>query len=115
MATQGQAASAGPATEPASASAPAPIKPPQKRIHSLVVDTGPLIKNEPSTSTLIAQADHLYTIPSVLSEIKVSLSPKLAHGFFFSRCQSTIFPFSSSWRSFLIVDLFTRMPPPAPG
>lgn len=43
-----------------------------KRIHCLVVDTGPLIKNEPALSTLIAQADQLYTIPSVLSEIKVN-------------------------------------------
>lgn len=45
----------------------------QKRIHSLVVDTGPLIKNEPALSTLIAQAEQIYTIPSVLSEIKVSI------------------------------------------
>lgn len=43
----------------------------QKRIHSLIVDTGPLIKNEPALSTLIAQAEEIYTIPSVLSEIKV--------------------------------------------
>lgn len=45
--------------------------PSQKRIHSLIVDTGPLIKNEPALSTLIAQAEEVYTIPSVLSEIKV--------------------------------------------
>lgn len=44
----------------------------QKRIHSLVVDTGPLIKNEPALSTLISEAEEIYTIPSVLSEIKVS-------------------------------------------
>lgn len=43
----------------------------QKRIHSLVVDTGPLIKNEPALSTLISEAEEIYTIPSVLSEIKV--------------------------------------------
>lgn len=42
-----------------------------KRIHNLVVDTGPLIKNEPALSTLLSQADEIYTIPSVLSEIKV--------------------------------------------
>lgn len=47
----------------------------QKRIHSLIVDTGPLIKNEPALSTLIAQAEQLYTIPSVLSEIKASPYP----------------------------------------
>lgn len=44
----------------------------QKRIHSLVVDTGPLIKNEPALSTLLSQSEQIYTIPSVLSEIKVS-------------------------------------------
>lgn len=45
----------------------------KKRIHSLVVDTGPLIKNEPALSTLISEAEEIYTIPSVLSEIKVCL------------------------------------------
>lgn len=44
----------------------------QKRIHSLVVDTGPLIKNEPALSTLISEAEEIFTIPSVLTEIKVS-------------------------------------------
>ena len=46
----------------------------QKRIHSLVVDTGPLIKNEPALSTLISEAEEIYTIPSVLAEIKVSFA-----------------------------------------
>lgn len=53
-----------------------------KRIHNLVVDTGPLIKNEPALSTLLSQADEIYTIPSVLTEIKVSTYPStspLAH------------------------------------
>lgn len=50
----------------------------QKRIHSLVVDTGPLIKNEPALSTLISQAEEIYTIPSVLSEIKVGF-PDVSH------------------------------------
>lgn len=44
----------------------------QRRVHSLVVDTGPLIKNEPALSTLISEAEEIYTIPSVLSEIKAS-------------------------------------------
>lgn len=48
----------------------------QKRIHSLIVDTGPLIKNEPALSTLLAQAEELYTIPSVLAEIKASETPR---------------------------------------
>ncbi|ERS95164.1 hypothetical protein HMPREF1624_08375 [Sporothrix schenckii ATCC 58251] len=41
-----------------------------KPIHTLVLDTGPLIKNDPSVSTLLAQADCLVTIPSVLDEIR---------------------------------------------
>ncbi|RDA91808.1 hypothetical protein CP533_2835 [Ophiocordyceps camponoti-saundersi (nom. inval.)] len=43
-----------------------PIKP----IHSLVLDTGPLIQNDPPVSVLIAKAEALFTIPSVLAEIR---------------------------------------------
>ncbi|KAG8161130.1 hypothetical protein KVR01_009394 [Diaporthe batatas] len=57
----------------------------QKRIHSLVVDTGPLIKNEPALSTLISQAEEIYTIPSVLSEIKDEATR--------ARVQTTLLPF----------------------
>ncbi|ROW01990.1 hypothetical protein VMCG_05526 [Cytospora schulzeri] len=57
----------------------------QKRIHSLIVDTGPLIKNEPALSTLIAQAEEIYTIPSVLSEIKDEATR--------SRVNTTLLPF----------------------
>lgn len=59
--------------------------PSQKRIHSLIVDTGPLIKNEPALSTLIAQAEEIYTIPSVLSEIKDEATR--------SRVNTTLLPF----------------------
>ncbi|KKA26604.1 hypothetical protein TD95_003414 [Thielaviopsis punctulata] len=48
---------------PASAGTP-------KDIHSLVVDTGPLIKNDPPISSLLARATQLYTIPSVLEEVR---------------------------------------------
>lgn len=41
-----------------------------KPIHSLVLDTGPLIKNDPSVSALIAQAEQLYILPSVVPEIR---------------------------------------------
>lgn len=47
------------------AATPAP-----KQIHSLVLDTGPLIKNDPPVSALIAQAETLYTLPSVIPEIR---------------------------------------------
>jgi len=42
----------------------------QKLIHSLVIDAGPIIKNDPPVSTLLAQAEELYTIPHVVSEIR---------------------------------------------
>lgn len=41
-----------------------------KPIHSLVLDTGPLIKNDPSVSALLAQAEQLYILPSVMPEIR---------------------------------------------
>ncbi|KZZ92836.1 D-site 20S pre-rRNA nuclease [Moelleriella libera RCEF 2490] len=42
----------------------------RKPIHSLILDTGPLIKNDPSVSALLSQAEKLYTVPSVIPEIK---------------------------------------------
>ncbi|GAO15372.1 uncharacterized protein UV8b_07068 [Ustilaginoidea virens] len=44
--------------------------PPTKPIHSLVLDTGPLIKNDPSVSALVSHAEQLYILPSVLPEIR---------------------------------------------
>ncbi|KAI0157931.1 D-site 20S pre-rRNA nuclease [Hypoxylon sp. FL1284] len=58
---------------------------PPKPIHSLVVDTGPLIKNEPPVSTLLAQAHELYTLPSVISEIRDAATK--------SRVETTLLPF----------------------
>ncbi|RDA84414.1 hypothetical protein CP532_2900 [Ophiocordyceps camponoti-leonardi (nom. inval.)] len=47
------------------------IPPPTtKPIHSLVLDTGPLIQNDPPVSVLLAKAEALFTIPSVLAEIR---------------------------------------------
>ncbi|KAI1135628.1 D-site 20S pre-rRNA nuclease [Hypoxylon sp. FL0543] len=58
---------------------------PSKPIHSLVVDTGPLVKNDPPISTLLAQAHELYTVPSVLSEIRDAATR--------SRVETTLIPF----------------------
>lgn len=44
--------------------------PPSKPIHSLILDTGPLIKNDPPLSTLLATAQELYTLPSVITEVR---------------------------------------------
>ena len=57
------------ATAPSTSAAPTtPVKP----VHSLVLDANAIIKNEPAVSTLISQAEELYTIPAVVSE---SMSP----------------------------------------
>ncbi|KAI1370444.1 D-site 20S pre-rRNA nuclease [Hypoxylon crocopeplum] len=56
-----------------------------KPIHSLVLDTGPLIKNDPPVSTLLAQAYELYTLPSVISEIRDAATR--------TRVETTLLPF----------------------
>ncbi len=68
-------------SQPESGSQPAERKP----IHSLVIDTGPIIKNDPPVSSLLAQAEELYTIPSVISEIRDEETR--------SRLQATLLPF----------------------
>ncbi|KAF2647819.1 20S-pre-rRNA D-site endonuclease NOB1 [Lophiostoma macrostomum CBS 122681] len=57
----------------------------QKQIHSLVVDTGPLIKNTISISTIIQSAEHIYTTSAVLSEIRDPATR--------SRVETTLLPF----------------------
>ncbi|KAI1335287.1 Nin one binding Zn-ribbon like-domain-containing protein [Xylariaceae sp. FL0016] len=64
---------------------PASDPTPSKPIHSLVLDTGPLIKNDPPVSTLLAQAYELYTLPSVVSEIRDAATR--------SRVETTLVPF----------------------
>jgi RNA-binding protein NOB1 len=56
-----------------------------KPIHSLVIDAGPIIKNEPSVSTLLSQAEILYTIPAVIDEIRDPVTR--------SRVETTLKPF----------------------
>ncbi|KAI0876411.1 Nin one binding Zn-ribbon like-domain-containing protein [Hypoxylon argillaceum] len=58
---------------------------PFKPIHALILDAGPLIKNDPPVSTLIAQAHELYTLPSVISEIRDAATR--------SRVETTLLPF----------------------
>lgn len=41
-----------------------------KPVHTIVLDTGAIIKNEPPVSTLLAQAEKLITVPAIISEIK---------------------------------------------
>ncbi|KAI0532448.1 Nin one binding Zn-ribbon like-domain-containing protein [Xylaria digitata] len=58
---------------------------PFKPIHALILDAGPLIKNDPPVSTLLAQAHELYTLPSVISEIRDAVTR--------SRVETTLLPF----------------------
>jgi RNA-binding protein NOB1 len=57
----------------------------EKPIHSLILDTGPLIKNAVSISTLINTAEELYTTPAIISEIRDAATR--------SRVQTTLMPF----------------------
>ncbi|EFX01577.1 proteasome maturation ans ribosome synthesis protein [Grosmannia clavigera kw1407] len=56
-----------------------------KPIYCLVVDTGPIIQNDPTVSTLLSQADELYTIPSVIEEIRDEVTR--------TRVETTLLPF----------------------
>ncbi|KAK7545058.1 Nin one binding Zn-ribbon like-domain-containing protein [Phyllosticta citribraziliensis] len=58
---------------------------PKKPVNSLVIDAGPIIKNSPPVSTLIAQAEALYTIPAVVSEIRDEITR--------ARVETTLLPF----------------------
>ncbi|KAI1113311.1 Nin one binding Zn-ribbon like-domain-containing protein [Nemania sp. NC0429] len=69
----------------ADAATPAAPPPPSKPIHALILDAGPLIKNDPPVSTLLAQAHELYTLPSVVSEIRDAATR--------SRVETTLLPF----------------------
>ncbi|KKF94099.1 20S-pre-rRNA D-site endonuclease nob1 [Ceratocystis platani] len=55
---------------PTSAATPTPAATTPKTIHSLIIDTGPLIKNDPPISSLMARATQLFIIPSVLDEVR---------------------------------------------
>lgn len=56
-----------------------------KPIHSVIIDAGPIIKNEPSVSTLLGQAETLFTIPAVIDEIRDAVTK--------ARVESTLLPF----------------------
>ncbi len=56
-----------------------------KPVHSIVLDAGPILKNDPSVSTLLAKSDQLYTVPAIILEIRDSNAR--------SRVETTLFPF----------------------
>jgi RNA-binding protein NOB1 len=59
--------------------------PTTKPIHTIVLDAGPIIKNEPPVSTLLAQSEALYTIPAVIQEIRDAATR--------TRVETTLAPF----------------------
>jgi RNA-binding protein NOB1 len=61
------------------------MEPSQKSIHSIIIDTGPLIQNAVSISTIIASAEVLYTTPAIVSEIRDAATR--------SRVETTLKPF----------------------
>lgn len=56
-----------------------------KSVHTIVLDAGPILKNEPSVSTLLAQSEALFTVPSVITEIRDATAR--------SRLETTWMPF----------------------
>lgn len=56
-----------------------------KPIHSLIIDAGPIIKNDPPVSTLLSQCEALYTIPAIIDEIRDAVTR--------ARLESTLLPF----------------------
>ena len=75
-----------------------------KPVHTVVLDAGPLLKNEPTISTLTSQCDNLLTVPSVLSEVRDENAR--------SRIETTLLPFitirSPSEKSLRFVTDFSR-------
>ncbi|KAJ4346824.1 20S-pre-rRNA D-site endonuclease nob1 [Didymosphaeria variabile] len=57
----------------------------EKLIHSIIIDTGPLIHNTVSISTIINSAEVLYTTPAIVAEIRDPATR--------SRVETTLLPF----------------------
>lgn len=56
-----------------------------KPIHTIILDTGPILKNDPAISSLLAKSEQLFTISPVISEIKDANAR--------SRVETTLLPF----------------------
>ncbi|EED18067.1 proteasome maturation ans ribosome synthesis protein Nop10, putative [Talaromyces stipitatus ATCC 10500] len=79
---------------------PAPTKP----VHTIVLDAGPILKNVPPLSTLLAQAEDLVTTPAVVGEIRDPVAR--------SRFETLYLPFlkqrSPSPKSVQVISEFAR-------
>ena len=57
----------------------------EKQLRSIILDTSPILSNTPSISTLLVKAEKIYTVPSVIDEVK---DPHAR-----SRLEVTVIPF----------------------
>ncbi|KAF4556546.1 20S-pre-rRNA D-site endonuclease nob1-like protein [Elsinoe fawcettii] len=57
----------------------------EKPIHTIILDTGPIIRNHPTVSSLLAQSEEIITVPSIISEIKDAVTR--------ARVETTLIPF----------------------
>lgn len=57
----------------------------EKPVHTVVLDTGAIIKNDPSVSTLLSQTENITTVPAIITEIKDATTR--------SRVETTLRPF----------------------
>jgi RNA-binding protein NOB1 len=75
-----------------------------KPVHTIVLDAGPIIKNEPPVSSLLAQSECLVTTPSVIAEIRDATAR--------ARIETTLIPFLTLRRpkaeSYQIVSQFAK-------
>ncbi|KAI9724997.1 MAG: hypothetical protein M1812_000273 [Candelaria pacifica] len=56
-----------------------------KPVHTVVLDAGPILRNEPAVSSLLTQSEKLITVPSIISEIRDATAR--------IRVQNTLLPF----------------------
>lgn len=57
----------------------------KKPVHTMILDAGPIIRNEPSVSVLVSKCENLVTVPSVIGEIR-DIQAR-------SRLETTLLPF----------------------
>ena len=57
----------------------------KKSVHTIILDAGPIIRNEPSVSVLVSKCENLVTVPSVIGEIR-DIQAR-------SRLETTLLPF----------------------
>ncbi|KAI9839048.1 MAG: Nin1 binding protein [Sclerophora amabilis] len=57
----------------------------RKPVHTIILDAGPILKNEPPVSSLLARSESLVTVPSVISEIRDATAR--------SRVETSLLPF----------------------